>query len=52
MVDEPGDEEDEVGEAVAAGEDRFKGEGGLLGSGSGRGCGYGFAVCVWIGAGL
>lgn len=35
MVDEPEDEEDEVGET--AGEERFNGEGGLLGSGSGWG---------------
>ena len=50
MVDEPEDEEEEVEEAV--GKERFKGEGGLLGSGSGWGCGYGFAVRVWMGAGF
>lgn len=50
MVDEPEDEESEAGEV--AGEERFKGVGGLLGSGSGRGCGYGFAVCVRRGAGF
>lgn len=53
MVDEPEDDESETAEtAEAAGEERFKGDGGLLGSGSGRGCGYGFAVCVRRGAGF
>lgn len=52
MVDEPEDEEGDVGEVAAAEEERFSGEGGLLGSGSGWGCGYGFAVRVWMGAGF